>query len=87
VTICEQAMRAVQHADAVVLVTEWPEFARLDWAAVAAAMARPLVVDGRNFLEPDNLRLLGFHYEGVGVPDGESDEVATAAGDGSGPAQ
>jgi UDPglucose 6-dehydrogenase len=87
VTIREHAMQAVQGADAVVLVTEWPEFARLDWAAVAAAMSRPLVVDGRNFLEPDKLRPLGFHYEGVGVPDGESDEGATAAGDAAGPAQ
>ena len=82
VTLCADAMQAVRGADAVVLVTEWPEFGRLDWAAVGAAMARPLVVDGRNYLEPDLLRPLGFHYEGVGVPDGEPDGPASPQGAG-----
>ena len=61
--------RGFTGADAAVLVTEWPEFARLDWAAVHAVMRRPLVLDGRNFLDPDVLRPLGFDYEGVGMPD------------------
>jgi UDPglucose 6-dehydrogenase len=83
VTICADAMEAMRAADAVVLVTEWPEFGRLDWAAARPAMARPLVVDGRNYLEPDLLRPLGFHYEGVGVPDGEPQE-GTAPPEGAG---
>ena len=53
-------------ADAVVLVTEWSEFADLDWKAVAAKMARPLIVDGRNFLDAGSLRAAGFTYEGIG---------------------
>ena len=48
------------------LVTEWPEFAELDWAEAASRMARPLIVDGRNFLDPDALRAAGFEYEGIG---------------------
>jgi UDPglucose 6-dehydrogenase len=50
-----------------VLVTEWPEFAELDWEGeVKARMATPLVVDGRNFLDAGRLRAAGFAYEGVG---------------------
>jgi UDPglucose 6-dehydrogenase len=49
-----------------VLVTEWPEFRDLDWTAAATSMRRPLVVDGRNFLDGDLLKTAGFAYEGVG---------------------
>ena len=48
-------MEALEGADAAVLVTEWREFAELDWAAAAERMARPLIVDGRNFLDPEAL--------------------------------
>jgi UDPglucose 6-dehydrogenase len=50
-----------------VLVTEWSEFARLDWAAAAMLMRGRLVVDGRNFLDPEALLEAGFDYDGVGV--------------------
>jgi UDPglucose 6-dehydrogenase len=62
------AEEALEGADAAVLVTEWPEFAELDWAAMAKRMATPLMVDGRNFLDPDELRAAGFTYEGIGRP-------------------
>ena len=55
-------------ADAVVLVTEWPEFAELDLAAVAASMRGNLIIDGRNFLDPAQVRAAGLDYEGVGPP-------------------
>jgi UDPglucose 6-dehydrogenase len=64
--MADSAMAALEGADAAVLVTEWGEFRDLDWAAVAAAMARPLVVDGRNFLDPATLLAAGFEYEGIG---------------------
>jgi UDPglucose 6-dehydrogenase len=57
---------AVEGADAVILVTEWPQFAELDWAALAERMATPVVVDGRNFLDPEAMRAAGFTYEGIG---------------------
>jgi UDPglucose 6-dehydrogenase len=49
-----------------VLVTEWSEFRDLDWNAAAAVMAHPLVVDGRNFLDPAAISAAGFEYEGIG---------------------
>jgi UDPglucose 6-dehydrogenase len=57
---------AVVGADAVVLVTEWPELAELDWTALRSTVARPLLVDGRNFLDPAAMRAAGWEYEGVG---------------------
>jgi UDPglucose 6-dehydrogenase len=66
VEFCGSAMDALEGADAAVLVTEWPEFAELDWAAAAGRMARPLLIDGRNFLDPNLLRSAGFEYEGIG---------------------
>jgi UDPglucose 6-dehydrogenase len=57
---------ALAGADAAVLVTEWPQLADVDWGAAARTMRRPLVVDGRNMLDPDAMRALGFTYEGVG---------------------
>ena len=60
------ALDAVEGADACVLVTEWPEFAELDWGAVSERMAGRLVVDGRNFVDREALREAGFIYEGIG---------------------
>jgi UDPglucose 6-dehydrogenase len=62
------AMDALEGADAAVLVTDWPEFAELDWAQVAKRMANPLLVDGRNFLEPKTVRDAGITYEAIGRP-------------------
>jgi UDPglucose 6-dehydrogenase len=65
--ICGSALEAVEGADAVVLVTEWPEFGELDWTGeVKKRMRVPLVVDGRNFLDRDALLAAGFTYEGIG---------------------
>jgi UDPglucose 6-dehydrogenase len=65
--ICESALEAVDGADAVVLVTEWPEFGELDWENdVKHRMRVPLVVDGRNFLDREELEAAGFTYEGIG---------------------
>jgi UDPglucose 6-dehydrogenase len=65
--ICDSALEAIDGADAVVLVTEWPEFAELDWIdEVKGRMRVPLVVDGRNFLDRDALIGAGFTYEGIG---------------------
>jgi UDPglucose 6-dehydrogenase len=61
-------MEALERADAAVLVTEWPEFADLDWSKVAERMANPLLVDGRNFLDPQTIRDSGITYEAIGRP-------------------
>jgi UDPglucose 6-dehydrogenase len=60
------AADAVAGADAVVLVTEWPEFGELELGDVASAMRGTLMVDGRNFLDPAAVRAAGLIYEGVG---------------------
>jgi UDPglucose 6-dehydrogenase len=67
VTIAGEPLEALEGADAAVLVTEWPEFARLDWAAAAAAMARPLLIDGRNFVDPAAAAAAGLEYDGIGL--------------------
>lgn len=54
------------QADALVLLTEWPEFRETDFASLAKAMKRPLLVDAKNFLEPARLKSAGFEYEGFG---------------------
>ncbi len=57
---------AVRGADAAVIVTEWPELRGLASAGTHAAMANPLIIDGRNLLDPDETRRAGFTYEGIG---------------------
>ncbi|MBV9196271.1 MAG: UDP-glucose/GDP-mannose dehydrogenase family protein [Solirubrobacterales bacterium] len=66
VQFADSAFDALDGADACIVVTEWPEFAALDWPAVAERMAGRLVVDGRNFLDPEVLAAAGFTYEGIG---------------------
>ncbi len=60
------ALEALEGADACILVTEWPEFAELDWDEVSRRMAGRLIVDGRNFVDADAVRVAGFIYEGIG---------------------
>jgi UDPglucose 6-dehydrogenase len=57
---------AIAGAEAVLLVTAWPEYAALDWARAHEAMERSLVLDGRNLWSPDVLRRLGIEYYSVG---------------------
>ncbi len=59
----------MRGADAVLLVTEWPEFRELDWDRAARLMARPLILDGRNLLNPQRMRKLGFEYDSFGRPE------------------
>jgi hypothetical protein len=66
VVFADDALQAVEGADAVVIVTEWPEFAELDWSEVAKRMPGRLVIDGRNFVDPETVRAAGFIYEGIG---------------------
>jgi UDPglucose 6-dehydrogenase len=77
-TLCDSALDALDGADGAVVVTEWPEFADLDWAGeVKQRMANPLVVDGRNFLDRTALDEAGFTYEGVGRSTPAAEPVAS----------
>jgi UDPglucose 6-dehydrogenase len=75
VEIAGSVLDAVRGADAAVIVTEWPELRDLARGEVREAMARPLIVDGRNLLDPDAARAAGFAYEGIGRPNPLPDVV------------
>jgi UDPglucose 6-dehydrogenase len=66
ISFADSPLAAASGVDAVVLVTEWPEFLELDWSEVAEAMRGNLVIDGRNALDADALEAAGLAYEGVG---------------------
>jgi UDPglucose 6-dehydrogenase len=63
---CNDALSAAEHADALVLVTEWPEFASLNLKDLAGRMNNPVLVDGRNLFHPERAREAGFDYTGIG---------------------
>ncbi|WP_392533229.1 UDP-glucose dehydrogenase family protein [Nostoc sp. C117] len=60
------AERLADGCDALVLVTEWQQFSTLDYAKMAKLMAHPVIIDGRNFLDPETMVRAGFQYVGVG---------------------
>jgi UDPglucose 6-dehydrogenase len=60
------ALEAVKDAEALVLATEWNDFANVDLATVKQSMRTPLVFDGRNLFDPDTMAELGFHYYSAG---------------------
>ena len=66
VTFCDSVLDAVSGADAAVIVTEWDELRELASEEVRDAMRRPVVIDGRNLLDPETARAAGFVYEGIG---------------------
>jgi UDPglucose 6-dehydrogenase len=66
VEMTSSALEAVTGSDAIVLVTEWPEFAALDWNRVAAATSGRVIIDGRNFIDGEAAQAAGFVYEGIG---------------------
>jgi len=66
VTVVDGALEALEDADAAVIVTEWAELRELDWAQARDVMRTPLLIDGRNLLEPEEVRSVGFVYEGIG---------------------
>lgn len=63
---CDTPQEVAEEADALVLVTAWPEYRTLDWADLARRMHGPLLVDGRNFLDAQALRDQGFTVLGMG---------------------
>ena len=63
---CASAAEAADHADALLLVTEWAEFAALDLAALGKTMKTRVLVDGRNVFTPEAAHAAGFEYAGIG---------------------
>jgi len=69
IQLCNSAKDLAKGADALILVTEWPEYLSLPWGKLASSMGNPLILDGRNFLDRDELMSAGFRYLGVGRAD------------------
>lgn len=63
---CKTARLALRHADAVIIATEWEEFRALPWKNLHSIMHRPIVVDGRNMLDPEVMRKIGYIYASIG---------------------
>jgi len=65
---CADPHEAAENADALMIVTEWEVFKTLDWQRIKHSMLRPLILDGRNLLNGNEMAALGFEYQGVGKP-------------------
>jgi len=63
---CESAAQALEGADALVIVTEWPEFHAMNWKELAPKMKKALIFDGRNLYDPAKMREAGVEYYGIG---------------------
>lgn len=62
----ESALAALHHADALVVVTEWPEFNTIAPEDIRKALKNPAIIDGRNIFDPEEMIQAGFYYTGVG---------------------
>ncbi len=65
-TFAASALEAVVGAEALIIATEWSEFANVDLAALKDTMAAPMVFDGRNVFNPQTMETVGFHYHSIG---------------------
>jgi UDPglucose 6-dehydrogenase len=66
VSVADDPYLAAKDVDALIVLTEWPEFRALDWARMADVVRRPIVVDTRNLLDKDVLRRCGLQWTGLG---------------------
>ncbi|MDO8673339.1 MAG: UDP-glucose/GDP-mannose dehydrogenase family protein [Dehalococcoidia bacterium] len=66
VMLCPDPYSVAMGSDALVILTEWNEFKQLDKVRIKQLMRQPVLVDGRNIYEPDEMTSLGFHYFGIG---------------------
>jgi len=63
---CSSAYEAAREAQALLILTPWQEYRELDWARVHEIMEVPVIVDGRNLLDPEVLHAAGFEYLSMG---------------------
>ena len=79
VQFCASEYEVATGTDALIIATEWADFRACDWQRIHATMARPLVLDGRNLLNGQKLRALGFEYDSFGRPDLIAEKMSLAA--------
>ena len=65
-TFANSALEAVEGAEALILATEWSEFANVDLGLIKEKMHTPMIFDGRNLFDPQTMAALGFHYHSIG---------------------
>jgi len=65
-TFANSPLEAVDGAEALIIATEWSEFANVDLEVVKGKMTTPIVFDGRNLFDPETMAKLGFHYHSIG---------------------
>ena len=68
VKYCDSAYEAAEGCDALLLLTGWPEYRELDLTRLNSLMSSPIIIDGRNYLEPAEARSAGFQYSAMGRP-------------------
>lgn len=68
VTYVADAYEALDGADALILVTEWPAYRTPDFERIRAALRAPVLFDGRNLYEPETMRSHGFWHYAIGRP-------------------
>jgi UDPglucose 6-dehydrogenase len=66
VHMAKDAYEVADGADALIVVTEWNEFKNLDLERIRDSMRKPIVLDGRNIYQPEQMRAIGFQYQGIG---------------------
>ena len=66
VALCQDAYEVAEDADALVITTEWNEFKHLSLARIKESMRQPIIVDGRNIYDPEQMKELGYIYRGMG---------------------
>ncbi len=72
---CSNEYAAAEGADAIVIATDWSQFESLDWNLIGSSMARRLVIDARNLLDPEAMTTLGFQYYAMGRQSAQSRAV------------
>ena len=68
ITISNNAYKAADGADALLILTEWDEFRTLDYERLRSTMKHHVIFDGRNIYKPEEVQIQGFTYFGVGRP-------------------
>ncbi|MFC2140583.1 UDP-glucose dehydrogenase family protein [Candidatus Auribacterota bacterium] len=66
IELCDSPYQAAQDADAVVILTDWDEFKKVDLERIKKSLTHPIIIDGRNLFDPQEMKDKGFVYESIG---------------------
>ena len=69
INYCTNPYKAAKNVDAILVLAEWKDFKKLDFAKLQNAVRKPYIFDGRNFLDKNKIKKAGFKYFGVGLQD------------------